>query len=115
MHRPLFLIGLVSLLAACNSLPLSLLTGGGPNVAANVQAARTATQTVGTTQITEQRTNSGDIKTLEAKVAAEKVEKVTVNEVQPWVILLLILGWLLPSPAEIARWLISPFKRKKNG
>ncbi len=60
----------------------------------------------------EQKTNSGDIKSVEAKVSAESVEKVTVNEVQPWVILLLILGWLLPSPNEIARWVSNLFKRK---
>ncbi len=62
----------------------------------------------------EQKTNSGDIKSVEAKVSAESVEKVTVNEVQPWVILLLILGWLLPSPNEIARWVSNLFKPKKT-
>lgn len=60
----------------------------------------------------EQKTNSGDIKSVEAKVSAESVEKVTVNEVQPWVVLLLILGWLLPSPNEIARCVSNLFKRK---
>lgn len=105
----------VSLLTACNSLPLGLLTGGGPNVAANVQAGKTNSQTLGTTRITEQRTNSGDIITKEGKVAAEKVETVTVNEVPPWVILLLVLGWLLPSPGEIGRWITNLFKRNKNG
>lgn len=63
----------------------------------------------------EQKTNSGDIKSVEAKVSAEKVDKVTVNEIQPWVILLLILGWLLPSPNEIGRWVSNLFKRKKDG
>lgn len=62
----------------------------------------------------EQKTNSGDIKSVEAKVSAESVEKVTVNEVQPWVVLLLVLGWLLPSPNEIARWVSNLFKSKKT-
>jgi len=48
------------------------------------------------------------------KVSAEKVENMVVhNEVPPWVILLLVIGWLLPSPGEISRWLTSLFKRKK--
>ncbi len=111
----LALIGSVSLLVGCSNLPLGLLTGGGPNVAANVQAGKTNSQTLGTTKITEQRTNNGDIKSVEARVSAEQVKEVTVNEVPPWVILLLVLGWLLPSPGEIARWITNLFKRKKNG
>jgi hypothetical protein len=93
---------------------MKLLTGGGPNVAANVQAGKTNSQTLGTTRITEQKTNNGDIQSVEAKVSAEAVEKVVVYEVQPWVVLLLILGWLLPSPNEIGRWITNLFKRKKD-
>jgi hypothetical protein len=88
--------------------------GGGPNVAANIQAGKTNSQTIGTTKIVEQRTESGDIKSVEAKVSAESVDEVTVNEVQPWVILLLILGWLLPSPNEIGRWITNILTRKKR-
>jgi len=87
--------------------------GGGPNVAANIQAGKTNSQTIGTTKNVEQRTESGDIKSVEAKVSAERVDEVTVNEVQPWVILLLILGWLLPSPNEIGRWFTNILTRKK--
>lgn len=111
----LFLFTLTSLVASCSSLPMSLLTGGGPNVAANVQAGRTNSQTLGTTKILEQKTNNGDIKSVEAKVSTESVEKVTINETQPWVIMLLVLGWLLPSPNEIARSILNLFRRKKNG
>lgn len=106
--------GSASLLVGCGKGPLSLLTGGGPNVAANIQAGKTNSQTIGTTKIVEQRTESGDIKSVEAKVSAESVDKVTVNEVQPWVILLLILGWLLPSPNEIGRWITNILTRKKS-
>lgn len=62
----------------------------------------------------ELKTDSGDIKSVDAKVSAEQVDKVTVNETQPWVILLLILGWLLPSPNEMGRWITNLFKRKKD-
>ena len=109
----LVLIGLASLPMGCSN-PLNLLTGGGPNVAANVQAGKTNSQTLGTTKNMELKTNSGDINTTDAKVLANQAEKVVVNEVPPWVILLLILGWMFPSPAEIGRWLVSPFKRDKK-
>lgn len=83
-------------------------------MAANIQAGKTNSQTLGTTKIVEQNTESGDIKSVDSKVSAESVEKVTVNETQPWVILLLILGWLLPSPNEIGRWIKSLFTRTKK-
>lgn len=111
--RLLLLLSVLMLTASCSKGPLSLLTGGGPNVAANIQAGKTNSQTLGTTKIVEQKTESGDIKSVDSKVSAESVEKVTVNETQPWVILLLILGWLLPSPNEIGRWIKSLFKRNK--
>lgn len=111
--RLLLLLSVLMLTASCSKGPLSLLTGGGPNVAANIQAGKTNSQTLGTTKIVEQKTESGDIKSVDSKVSAETVDKVTVNETQPWVILLLILGWLLPSPNEIGRWVTSVFKRQK--
>ena len=45
-------IALIALLAlsSCGAAPLSLLTGGGPNVAANTQAGQTNNQTLGTSQ-----------------------------------------------------------------
>ena len=110
--RLLLLLLVLTSMPSCKG-PLGLLTGGGPNVAANIQAGKTNSQTLGTTKIVEQKTESGDIKSVDSKVSAESVEKVTVNETQPWVILLLILGWLLPSPNEIGRWIKSLFKRNK--
>lgn len=46
-------------------------------------------------------------------VEAQQVDQVINQHIPPWVILLLILGWLLPSPNEIARWIRGLFK--KNG
>jgi len=104
-------------LSSCGSNPLSLLTGGGPNVAANVQAGKTNSQTVGTTNVTEQklvRPQARDIRQSNDtnKVQASEVDTVVVNEVPVWVILLLILGWLFPSPGEIGRSILSIFKKK---
>ena len=81
-----------SLLTGCGMSPLSLMKGGGPNVAANIQAGKTNSQTIGTTKNVEQRTESGDIKSVEAKVS----------------------GWLLPSPNEIGRWFTNILTRKKS-
>lgn len=103
---------------ACSN-PLSLLTGGGPNVAANVQAGETNSQTIGTTSNTDQsivRPQARDIRQSSDtnKVQADSVETVVVNEVPVWVILLLILGWLFPSPNEIGRYIRSMFRLNRN-
>ena len=109
--------------ASCsNFTPLGLLAGGGPNVAANVQAGKTNSQTVGTTNNVapsvsirpNARVDSIDQSVNESKVATESIDNVTVNEIPPWVVLLLILGWLLPSPNEISRWFLQLFNRKRN-
>jgi predicted small lipoprotein YifL len=102
--------GLAITLTGCGKGPLSLLTGGGPNVAANVQAGKENSQAV-VSQTT--RNEAGrDVNT--AQVQADEVKEVTIQEVPPWVVLLLILGWLLPSPNEIGRWITSLFTRKKR-
>ena len=96
--------------------PMDLLKGS-TNVAANTQIGKTNTQTLGQTNLTEQsivRPQARDIRqTADTnKVSSDRVETVVVNEVPIWVILLLILGWLLPSPGEIGRSLVSIFKRR---
>jgi hypothetical protein len=106
-------------LTACSGLdPLSLLTGGGPNVAANTQLGQENEQTVGLRTSNEQTINrpqARDItQTADKGVKAESIERVTVQNVPPWVLVLLVLGWLLPSPGEISRYVRSLFKRGKN-
>jgi len=105
-------------LSSCSPNPLSLLAGGGPKVAANIQAGKTNSQTVGTTNNVEQKVDKPIISrdlvqsSDTTKVKADKVDTVKVSNTEPWVILMLILGWLLPSPNEIGRWILSLFKRK---
>jgi hypothetical protein len=97
---------------------LSLLTGGGPNVAANVQAAKTATQTIGSTTVTGDQkieNSSGhmvQIQEQQTKLTAENVDTVTINETPIWMIVLLMLGWILPTPNQIAKSILGLFKRK---
>jgi len=117
--RSLVLLSVLTLtLSSCSSSPLSLLTGGGPKVAANIQAGKTNSQTVGTTNNVEQKVDKPIISrdlvqsSDNTDVKADKVEKVQISNTEPWVILLLILGWLLPSPNEIGRSILSLFKRK---
>lgn len=116
--RSLLLLLVLTSTASCGTSPLGLLTGRGTNVAANTQIGKTNTQTLGTTNNTEQRLEFDTAdrvfqSTDTNRVKTESVENVTVNEIPPWVILLLVLGWLLPSPNEIGRGIRSLFSRKK--
>ena len=98
--------------------------GGGPSVNANTQAGKTNSQTIGTTNNTDQEVS---VQTLEGnlnqsndknKVSTENVGNININEIPPWVLILLVLGWLAPSPQEMGRGLltlISTLRRKNDG
>jgi len=101
-------------LASCaGALPLGMLGGGGPNVAANVQAGKENTQQLVANQ---ERTEAGrDIITETKQVEAASVESVTINNVEDipiWVWIALVVGWVLPSPQEMARSFVGLFRRK---
>jgi len=105
--------------ASCSQLS-TLLPLGGTNVAANTQIGRTNSQTLGTTNNTDAgiRTD-GNVDSINQdfdsgnKVATDRVDNLTINEIPVWVILLLILGWLLPTPTQIGQGILSLFHRKK--
>jgi hypothetical protein len=106
--RVLLLVALLAL-SGCGGGPLSLLTGGGPNVAANVQAGKENTQQAVAVQ---QKTEAGrDIIQKTSPIEAENIEEVTIQQTPLWMLILLILGWLLPSPNEIARGIRGLFKK----
>lgn len=107
---------MVFTLAACSGSPLSLLTGGGPNVAANTQLGQENSQTVGQSQSVDQSIRDVTTDTIiqsadKGGVKGETIEAVTVNNIEPWIIVLLVLGWLLPSPGEIGRTIKSWFQK----
>ena len=105
--KPLALI-LILFLSACGG-PLSLLTGGGPNVASNIQAGKENTQQA---VVSQTKTEAGrDVVQQTSPVIAEQIKEVNIQQTPLWMIILLILGWLLPSPNEIARWIRGLFKR----
>ena len=100
---------IVLLLAGCGSSPLNLLTGGGTNVAANTQIGKENTQQAVAQQT---KTEAGrDVIQQTSPVIAEQIKEVNIQQTPLWMLILLILGWLLPSPNEIARWIRGLFKR----
>jgi hypothetical protein len=106
--RVLLLVALLAL-SGCGKGPLSLLTGGGPNVAANVQAGKENVQQVVGNQT---KTEAGrDVVQQTSPVVAENIKEVNIQQTPLWILILLILGWLLPSPNEIARWIRGLFKK----
>jgi hypothetical protein len=106
--RVLLLVALLAL-SGCGKGPLSLLTGGGPNVAANVQVGKENTQQAVAVQ---QKTEAGrDVIQQTSPVVAENIQEVTIQQTPLWMLILLILGWLLPSPNEIARGIRGLFKK----
>ena len=106
-------------LSGCGLNPLSLLGGSdGPTVNSNAQIGKENRQSVVSV---EQTTSAGrDIVQTTKEVETGTVENldITNTNIPPWVILLLILGWLLPTPTEIARgfinFVLTLFGRKNN-
>jgi len=84
--------------------------GGGPNVAANTQIGKENNQNVGVTTY-----NKPEVRT---EGPIDTVDQSTTNntEIDPLLLILLILGWLAPSPQEIgrgiSRWLRGLISRK---
>ena len=85
-------------------------------MAANTQVAKTATQTLGNSVVSGDQnveSSSGKIvqvQTQNSKVLADTVQKVTINDTPPWVLLLLVVGWILPTPNQIARYISETIK-----
>ena len=103
---------LVLFLSGCGLSTLLPLGGsGGPTVNSNAQIGKENKQAVVTYE-EETVTNAGrDVITTEVikEVEAGPVEKLLISNqnIPPWVMLLLILGWLLPTPTEIGRGIIN--------
>ena len=99
----------ILLLASCGSGPLSLLTGGGPNVAANVQAGAENNQTIGL-RATE---NNSIVRPRVQGDFDNSTQIETVNETPVWLVLVALLGWLLPSPGELWRQFLKGIGRAR--
>ena len=96
-------IALLSLTGCSSMAPLSLLTGGGPNVAANTQIGKTNNQGVNVSTTAPQ---------IRPEAPVDTINQTNNNtEIDPLLLLLLILGWLAPSPNEIGRGILRLFKK----
>ena len=99
-------------LAGCSSLPLGLLSGGGgPNVAANTQIGKENRQAVASFETGD--TAGRDIVSKEVEAGSVDSLSITNQDIPPWVILLMLLGWLAPSPGEIGRGIYTLLRGKQ--
>ena len=122
-HLRLNLIGslcLILLLSSCGLTSLPFLGGGsGPTVNSNAQIGKENTQQVVAQQTTQDA--GRDIVTETKEVEAKSIEDLTIKNtnIPVWVMFLLILGWLLPTPTQMGQGLYTlltlPFKRKNDG
>lgn len=110
-RRVATLVALLTALASCGQLPLGLLGGGGPNVAANTQIGKENRQSLVSTETGPKA--GRDI--VQKELEAETVDTVTINneKIPVWVIIALVLGWLAPSPSEIGRGIYALLTRRK--
>ena len=112
------------MLSSCGltSLPFLGGGGGGPTVNSNAQIGKENKQAVVTYE--EEETNNAGRDVIKTEVLKEvetgTVEQLKINNtnIPIWVILLLLLGWLLPTPTQIGQGLYQilalPFKNRKN-
>jgi hypothetical protein len=111
MYRlPLLILILLSLSSCSTSGALSLLTGGGPNVAANTQIGKENNQGINVDVDRSVRP------VLRPEGPVENVNQdnstTNISEIDPLLLLLLIVGWLAPSPNEIGRGILKLFRRR---
>lgn len=97
----LILVLSLTFLSSCSTIGGAILDtltdGGGPQV--NAQIGKENTQQI----VGNQTDVKGDLN--RETVKADRVETVVINEVPVWVILLLVVGWLLPTPTQIGSYI----------
>ena len=101
---------LVLFLSGCGLSTLGLLGGsGGPTVNSNAQIGAENRQAVMSVEQTKETTAGRDIITTEVlkEVETGMVEKLNIQNIPPWVMILLLLGWLLPTPTEMGRGILN--------
>ena len=101
---------LVLFLSDCGLSTLGLLGGSdGPTVNSNAQIGGENRQAVLSVEQTEEVTAGRDVITTEVlkEVETGMVEKLNIQNIPPWVMILLLLGWLLPTPTEMGRGMLN--------
>ena len=108
MVKRLLLPSLLLLFLSSCSAVSSLLPTGGTNVAANTQIGKENTQNLGVnTTIRPQLRLEAPVETVVQDTSTTKI-----TEIDPLMLILLVLGWLAPSPNEMARGIRNLFRRK---
>jgi len=100
---------LTLLLSSCGLT--SLIPTGGTNVAANTQLGKENYQGVTTNVDSSVRPvlrPEGPVETVQQDNSTTNI-----SEVDPLLLLLLVLGWLAPSPSEIGRGILKLFRRRR--
>ena len=91
-------------LSSCGLSTLLPLGGsGGPTVNSNAQVGAENRQSA--VSIEETTSVGRDIVTKEVETGM--VEKLNIQNIPPWVMILLLLGWLLPTPTEMGRGILN--------
>ena len=106
-------------LPGCSKVAGLLLGGGGPKVAANIQAGKTNSQTVGTTSNTDQRIDRPTAERInqsadQSRVKADRVETVVVQEYPAWLILAFAAALFLDSPLRWPGQMYNAIFRRKR-
>jgi hypothetical protein len=99
-------------LSSCGLTSLIPFGGGGTNVAANTQLGQENYQGITTSVDKSVR----PVLRPEGPVETVQQDNSTTNntEIDPLLLILLVLGWLAPSPNEIARGIKNLFTRKQD-
>jgi len=100
---------LTLLLSSCGLT--SLIPTGGTNVAANTQVGQENYQGVTTNvdrSVKPVLRPEGPVETVQQDNSTTNI-----SEVDPLLLLLLVLGWLAPSPSEIGRGILKLFRRRR--
>lgn len=115
---------LILLLSSCGLSSLPFFSGGGgPTVNSNAQIGKENKQAAVTYEEEDNYNAGRDVITTETvkEVETGTVEELTISNtnIPVWVMVLLILGWLLPTPTQMGLALYQvislPFKRKDDG
>ena len=98
---------LLLFLSSCSAVS-SLLPTGGTNVAANTQIGKENTQNLGVnTTVRPELRVEAPVETIVQDTSTTKN-----TTIDPLMLILLVLGWLAPSPNEMARGIRNLFRRK---
>lgn len=111
LSRMLLLLLVLMTLAGCVTNPMNFLKGGGTNVAANTQIGKENYQGINTSvdrSIRPVARAEGPVETIDQSTTTTNN-----TEIDPFLIILLVLGWLLPSPAEIGRGILKLLRLQK--